>query len=132
MKNYFIHGLIAGVLAACASTVHNYSYSKAFDSDYNAVVNVGSIISASIAACLLASLGYYFFKKMLPSKAMLGDLLFSVLFLVVTFSSFLSPYLITLPEAIDVDAQLLFAGLVLPMHIFPILFWFVTKGFVHK
>jgi hypothetical protein len=129
MKTHFFHAIIAGTLATIVNLIHNSCYSNAYLADFSSVVNTGSIIGASFFGCILASVAFYFSRKLLKLK---GEIIFSILFFILSFASFFGPYYVTLPETIDVDNQLLFAGLVLPMHLFPALAWFVTKVFFTK
>ena len=122
MKTEFFHVITAGILAGLAAFVYNNVYSEALVVDFSKVANIGGIIGSSIFGCVLASLGYYFFGKIVKSNT---DVWFNALFLILTFASCISPFSATLPT--DMASPELFPGLTIPMHFFPILFWLATK-----
>ncbi len=122
MKKVFIHGTVAGVTSATVAIIYNISYSNALFVDFSKVVNPVSITSANIFGCLLASLGYYFFAKKVTRHT---DVWFNIIFLLLSFASFASPFATHLP--LDIQSPELFPGLAIPMHIFPVLLWIATK-----
>lgn len=122
MKATFFHGTVATLFAAPASLIYNKVYSTALMVDFSLVINHVSIIAATTFACLAASTGYYFFSKWIKSKT---DVWFNIIFLLLTFASLVSSFSITLP--LTVESPELFAGLSVPMHLFPCLFWLATK-----
>jgi hypothetical protein len=127
MKKVFIHGITAGIFAAIAAIVYNKMYSDALMVDFSKLINVTSISGSIIFGCILASVGYYFFSKLIKSNV---DVWFNIIFLVITFASFISPLSATLP--FEIESPELFAGLAIPMHIFPVLFWLATKPLFWK
>jgi predicted membrane channel-forming protein YqfA (hemolysin III family) len=122
MKTTFFHGITAGVLAGLAASVYNYIYNAAFVTDFSKVMNPIAIFGSSIFGCVLAALGYHFFSKWVRSKT---DVWFNILFLVLTFASFVGLFAANLPS--NIQSPELFVGLSVPMHIFPVLFWLATK-----
>ena len=122
MKKVFIHGTVAGVASATVGVIYNLTYSKALFVDFSKAINPLAIISACIFGCLLASLGYYFFAKQITRHT---DAWFNLIFLIITFVSFASPFAAHLP--LDVQSPELFPGLAIPMHIFPALCWIAAK-----
>ena len=122
MKQVLFHGLTAGLLAAAASVVYNSAYSTAMVADFSKVVNVAGIFGACIFSCVAASLGYHFLRKLNFGYT---DVLFNIIFLVITFASFYAPFAMSLP--VDIESPELLVGLVIPMHLFPVLFWLATK-----
>jgi hypothetical protein len=117
-----LHGITSGALAGLASLVYHEAYSKALLVDFSKVVMTSGIISSCIFGCVLASVGYHFFSKCLKGRT---DVWFNVLFLVLSFVSFAGPFSANLP--MDIESPELFAGLTIPMHLFPVLFWLATK-----
>lgn len=122
MKRTFFHGIVAALFAAPASLIYNKVYSTALMVDFSPVINNVSIIAASTFGCLVASVGYYFFSKWVKNKT---DVWFNIIFLLLTFATLVASFSITLP--LTVQNPELFAGLSVPMHIFPCLFWLATK-----
>jgi predicted membrane channel-forming protein YqfA (hemolysin III family) len=122
MKTTFFHGITAGVLAGLAASVYNYAYSAALLVDFSAVINPVAIFGSSIFGCLLASLGYHFFSKWVRANT---DVWFNILFLGLTFASFAGSFAANLPSTVETPE--LFAGLSVPMHLFPVVFWLAIK-----
>lgn len=127
MKTHLIHGILAGGIAAIASMIYNYMYESAFWVDFSLVVKPINITIASVIGTLLASLGYVLTKKLIKRKV---DAIFNLLFVVLSCVSFVGPLAAELP--LEVDSPELFAGLVIPMHLFPALAWMAIKPFFEK
>ncbi|MFM2267855.1 MAG: hypothetical protein RL757_1296 [Bacteroidota bacterium] len=127
MKKVFLHGITAGILAGVASLVYNYAYTAAFLVDFSKVINPVSMLGSSIFGCVLAALGYHFLSKWLPSNV---DIWFNIIFLVLTFGSLIGSFAANLP--VEIETPELFAGLSVPMHLFPALFWLATKPLFKK
>ena len=125
MKTVFFHGISAGGLAAFAAILYNKMYSEALLVDFSKVINSTSISGASVFACLLASVAYYFFTRKKYS-----DEWFNGIFLLISFATFISPFSITLP--FEIESPELFIGLAIPMHLFPVLFWMATRSLFWK
>jgi hypothetical protein len=123
MKKVLLHGLIAGVLAGIAAIVYNQIYSQMLMVDFSVVVNPLALMASNIFGCLLASLGYFFFAKMVKTKT---NVWFNIIFIILTFASFVGPLTATLPTSIE--SPEMFVGLTEPMHLFPIVFWLATKS----
>lgn len=127
MKKVFFHGLLAGLLATTCSILYNQVYSEALLVDFSKIINSISIAGASVFACLLASLAYYFFSQKIRRNA---DVWFNIIFLLVTFATFASPFSVSLP--LEIESPELFIGLSIPLHLFPVLFWLATKPLFWK
>jgi hypothetical protein len=127
MKKVFFHGILAGLLATSCAMMYNQIYSEALLVDFSKIINAISIAGATFFACLLASLAYYFFSQKIKRNA---DLWFNIIFLLITFASFLSPFSISLP--FEIESPELFIGLSIPLHLFPVLFWLATKPLFWK
>ncbi len=124
MKKLLVHGIVAGLLAAVAGVIYLNIYQGAFGVDYDAVINVGSIVGASIIGCMLMTSGYAALLK-LNRQNLTGWL--NILIVVLSFASIISPIGMSLP--LDVEFPELFPGLVVPMHFFPALAFFAIHPF---
>lgn len=122
MKRVFYHGIVSGALAAIAAIVYNYAYSQALAVNFSRIVNNISIAGVNIAGCLIASLGYYIIGLKVTKHT---DVVFNIVFMVLTFASCAGPFAAQLPTSIQ--SPELFIGLTIPMHFFPQLFWLVSK-----
>lgn len=122
MKIAFYHGLTAGFFTAVACLVYNSVYTGAFMADFSSIINSVGIVGASVASGMLASVGYYFFGKLVQRQT---DVWFNVLFLTISFASFVPLFALNLP--LELSMPELFIGLTAPMHLFPALFWLGTK-----
>jgi len=127
MKKVFYHGITSGILAALAASIYYKFYTEAMMLDYSKVANFASISGSSIFGCLLASLGYFWFSKLIKWNT---DVLFNALFILLSFASFIGPFSAELP--LDIFAPELFVGLSIPMHLFPVLFWIASKPAFYK
>lgn len=122
MKYHLLHGLVAGVLASTASLVYSLMYQEALWSDFSSVVSTVHIILASIIGTLIASLGYFILKQIIKKKI---DTLFNIVLTALSCTSFVIPLTAELP--LNVEFPELFAGFVIPMHLFPALGWMAVK-----
>jgi hypothetical protein len=120
MKNVLIHGVVAGILAGIACIVYSSIYSKALMVDFSKVFQSPALIGSCVIGGLLASLGFYLLTRLLKP----GQIIFNLLFIALSFASIAGPFAAQLP--LDVESPELFAGLTVPMHFFPALFWFAT------
>lgn len=127
MKLTFFHGMLAGILAGVMAVLYNMVYSKAMLVDFTEVVKPVGIVASSVFGCILASFGYYLvFSRVRKGK----DIWFNALFLVLTFASFAGIFSVDLP--VNVNQPELFAGLTVPMHLFPVVCWLAVKPFFRK
>lgn len=124
MKKTIIHGLITGGIASLATIIYDKAYSFLMAVNFSKIVPIAALISVNFLAALMASLLHLLFSKISRRP----DLWFNLSFSLLTFASFLIPFVTKLP--LDVEAPELFIGLVIPMHLFPLLFWLVTKPMV--
>ncbi len=122
MKQKLLHGIMAGTLAGIAGHVYNTVYSEALLVDFSVIINLGSIFGSTLFACVLASVGYHLLGKWLPKGV---DPIFNIIFLAITFLSFVGTFSAELP--LDIEDPELFIGLSIPMHLLPVLFWLATK-----
>jgi len=127
MKSIFIRGLVAGILAAVAGVIYFNIYQETLLTEFDSIVNIGSIVGASLIGCMLMSLGYFILLKM--NKMNLAGWM-NILIAVVSFASIISPIGMSLP--LDIVDPELFPGLVVPMHFFPALAFFGLSPFFEK
>jgi hypothetical protein len=127
MKKTFIQGIVAGLLSALASIIYFKIYQTALDTSFNKIINVGSIISASLFGCILMTVGNFILLKY--KKEYLTGIL-NLLILALSFASIISPISMSLP--LDIETPELFPGLVIPMHFFPALAYFALEPFFRK
>jgi hypothetical protein len=118
-KKYFIHGLIAGILAAVAANIYNQIYFFATETDFSLVLGMRRIISLNILLCLLAAFLNWALENWLENK---GQLVFNFLFSMGSFALVIIPISISLP--LDQKSPELFPGLAVPMVFFPALAWY--------
>jgi hypothetical protein len=124
MKLRFLHGIVAGILAASASSFYSYVYQSTLGTDFSKVINTGSIFGSSIFGCMLIFLAYFgltSFKKE-HYKGVLNGII-----ILLSFASILGPLMINLP--LDIASPELIVGLTVPMHFFPVLFYLGIEPF---
>lgn len=121
MRKNLIHGAAAGVIAAIASVIYMEVYSAALLVDFSSVADPVGAVSSCLFGTLLASLGHFFWHKWIKRGA---EVTFNLIFTLLTFASIIPLFGMTLP--LTVEAPELFFGMVVPMHLFPQLFWHVS------
>jgi drug/metabolite transporter (DMT)-like permease len=124
MKKTFLHGIVAGILAAIAGIIYFNIYQKTLGTEFNKVVNIGSIAGVSVFACMIIALAYWLLEKF-NKKNLEGWL--NIIIALLSFASILSPISMSLP--LDIKNPELFPGLVIPMHFFPALAYFCIAPF---
>lgn len=120
-KGYFLHGLIAGILAAVAANIYNQIYFFATEVDFSRVLGPARILSLNLLFCLLAAFLNWFLTNRMKKK---GELVFNFLFSICSFALVMVPISISLP--IDIKNPELFPGLAVPMVFFPALAWYTV------
>ena len=124
MRNVLKHSLVAGIMAGLVSALYQMVYSSNMHINFSAIANPVMIIISTIIGTLLAGLGYGFLKR----NNWFGtqtDIVFSVLFFLLSFISIYGTFGVPLPEG-TLQPEL-FSGLVIPMHFFPMLIWLMIK-----
>lgn len=124
MKKIFIHGIVAGVIAAITSVIYFYLYQSALHTAFDKIINPGAIFGSSVFGCVLISIGDMLIQKLKPAK-LKG--IYNLLLIVLSFASIIGPIGISLP--LNIEAPELFPGLVIPMHFFPALVYFAIEPF---
>ena len=117
-KKYFFWAISAGILSSLASLIYNRIYFFATEADFSKIINLGSIAGSCIGASVVAAAGFWLTQKWLKAK---GEILFNLLFSILSFASLIGPLSINLP--LDIQFPELFPGLAIPMHFFPALAW---------
>jgi len=121
-KDHFFHGLTSGIMAAIAAIIYSRIYFFATQADFSGIVNFGTMISFNLIICLVISIVYYFYLRVLKGK---GITAFHILISVLSFATVIIPISISLP--LSVKNPELFPGLAVPMMFFPALAWFTFK-----
>ncbi|MFK7952430.1 MAG: hypothetical protein AB8B73_06255 [Ekhidna sp.] len=127
MKKIFVQGLVAGALSSLAGVVYFNIYQGTLLTEFDRIINMGSIVGASFIGCMLIALGYLALYK-LNKPNFQGWL--NVLICLLSFVSIISPIGMALP--LDIEFPELFPGLVVPMHFFPALAYFTIQPFFKK
>ncbi len=124
MKKAFFHGISAGILAAIAGVLYFKIYQTAEGTEFDKIINLGSISGASIFGCMLMAIAYWAIERFNKEnwKGILNIVIASL-----SFASIISPISMTLP--LDIKNPELFPGLVIPMHFFPALAFFCLVPF---
>ena len=121
-KKDFIHGIIAGILASIAGIIYSRIYFFANEADFSALINPLSIIGLNLSVCILIAAIHAILLKLFKKN---GELVFSLLLSVLSFSMIVVPVSISLP--LTVKFPELFPGLVVPMLFFPAIAWFAIN-----
>jgi hypothetical protein len=120
-KSYFLHGLIAGILAALAANIYNQVYFFATEADFSRVLGIGRITSLNLLFCFLAAFLNWAMVNWMKKRA---ELVFNFLLSILSFALVIIPISISLP--LDLKFPELFPGLAVPMVFFPALAWYTV------
>jgi hypothetical protein len=121
-KRALFLGIISGLLAGIAGLAYARVYYTANEADFSKVASAVKIISSSLFGGVLAAIGYTILVKALKTR---GEIVFNLLFTLLSFASLLLPIAYKLPLTIETPE--LFPGMVIPMHFFPALGWYTLK-----
>jgi hypothetical protein len=121
-KLHFFHGLLSGIMAAIAAIIFNRIHFFATEADFSRIINAGTMFSANLIVCLLFSILYFLYLKILKGKAIT---IFHIILSVASFAATILPISISLP--LDIKNPELFPGLAVPMVFFPAIAWFTFK-----
>jgi hypothetical protein len=91
------------------------------------VASIENIFKYTLAGSFIAAIGYFLLSLVLKGKT---DMVFNLLFVILSFASILHPIGFRLP--LEQDSPELFPGLAVPMHFFPALGWFALKPLFGK
>jgi ABC-type branched-subunit amino acid transport system permease subunit len=115
-------GIISGLLAGIAGVIYSRLYYSINEADFSRVASTVRIIAGSLFGGVLAAIGYTLLDRWLRAR---GEIVFNLLFTLISFITLLAPIAVRLPR--NIDTPELFPGLVIPMHFFPALAWFTLK-----
>ena len=121
-KQALLLGIVSGLLAGIAGLVYAHLYFTINEADFSKVASTLRILSSSLFGGVLAAIGYTAFLKWLKDK---GEIVFNLLFTILSFASLLLPIAFKLP--LKIETPELFPGMVIPMHFFPALGWYTLK-----
>jgi ABC-type branched-subunit amino acid transport system permease subunit len=115
-------GVVSGLLAGIAGVIYARLYYSINEADFSQVASAVKIVSASLFGGILAAIGYTLLDRWLAAR---GEIVFNLVFTLISFISLLGPIAVRLPR--NIDTPELFPGMVIPMHFFPALAWFTLK-----
>ena len=115
-------GIVSGLLAGIAGVIYARLYYSINEADFSRVVSTVRIITASLFGGVLAAIGFTLLDRWLRTR---GEIVFNLLFALISFITLLGPIAVRLPH--NIDTPELFPGMVIPMHFFPALAWFTLK-----
>ena len=115
-------GIVSGLLAGIAGVIYAHLYYTINEADFSRVASTINILAASLFGGVLAAIGYTLADKWLKTR---GEIVFNLVFTLISFISLLGPIAVRLPR--NIDTPELFPGMVIPMHFFPALAWFTLK-----
>jgi hypothetical protein len=121
-KQQLLHGFVSGIMAAIAAIIFNRIHFFATAADFSGIINPGTIISLNMMACILISVGYYFFIRFTKNRLIIA---FHIFISILSFAAIVIPISISLP--LSVSNPELFPGLAVPMIFFPVLAWYTFK-----
>ena len=127
MKKVFLHGLVAGALAALAGVIYFTIYKKTLEVSFDKVINGTSIVASCLFATVAISCGYAVLLK--TGKMKLAGW-YNVFVAVISFATIVGPISMSLP--LDVENPEMFPGLIVPMHFFPALAYFTIAPFFRR
>jgi hypothetical protein len=127
-KNHLLHGLSAGILSGVACLVFMKVYKEIAFVDFSLVISIFNIFGACIFGCVLASIGYFSAKKLIPKY---GEIVFNLLFTILSFASIIGPIMFTFPPELDIEGideiTSYFQPFAMTLHFFPALIWYTVK-----
>jgi hypothetical protein len=123
-RRYFLHGLVAGTLAALAGIIYYRIYFFATLVDFSSILGVPRIVSLNILYCLIAAFLNWFLDLWLKKR---GEIVFNFIFSVLSFVLIIVPLSMSLP--LEFEFPELFPGLAVPMIFFPAVSWYTVAPF---
>ena len=126
-KSLFL-GITSGIGSGIASIIFAGVYKETMFTDFSPVVSNMNLLGACMFGCVLASIGYYSAKKIIPKY---GEIIFNLLFVILTFASIISPIAYKFPPELDFEGIDMVTSYFIPfamtLHFFPALIWFALK-----
>ena len=121
-KKALLLGIVSGLLAGVAGLIYAHLYYSINEADFSKVASSVRFVASSLAGGVLAAIGFTLLTKWLKGN---GEIVFNLLFSILSFASLLSPIAYKLPTTLETPE--LFPGMVIPMHFFPALAWLTLK-----
>ena len=119
--------VLVGGLSGVAGIIYQKVYIETVGEGFVNIASVANIFKYTLAGAFTAAIGYFLISLVLKGKT---DMVFNLLFVVLTFASILGPIGAKLP--LEQEMPELFPGLAVPMHFFPALGWFALKPLFGK
>ena len=121
-KRIFFWGLAAGILSAVTSIIYKRIFEFAYEVQYEKIINIPVLIGANLIAGMVAAIGFWACLRLLRTR---GEIVFNLLFSMVSFASVMYPISAKLP--LDTQFLEMFPLLTVPMHFFPIIAWHTIR-----
>lgn len=128
-KRALFLGITAGLLSGLASVIFMNVYKVAMFTDFSPLVTPMQLMSACMFGCVLASVGFWLLMRVMPKG---GEMVFNLLFTLLTFASIIGPIAHQWPVEADTDLVAYFPGFAITLHFFPAVIWFTLKPFFIK
>jgi hypothetical protein len=122
VKKVFFWSITAGTLSTIACLIYDRIYFFALSADFSKLINIGSLTGANLIGCLLVGAGFWLLNRWLPKR---GELVFNLIFSMLSFASVAFPISVSLP--LEIKHPELFPGLIVPMHFFPAIAWYTVR-----
>lgn len=133
LKKSILLGVTSGLLAGLASYIFTGVYKESMFTDFTPVVPIVNLFGACLFGCILASIGYFGIMKLAPKY---GNIIFNLLFTLLTFASIISPIAYKFPPDLDVEGIDMITSYFIPyamtLHFFPALIWYTVKPIFFK
>lgn len=127
-KKSLLLGIASGLLAGIVAVIYARVYFNINEADFSKVAPNIRILASSLFGGVLAAIGYWLLDRWMKDK---GEIIFNLLFTILSLASLLAPIAMRLPRNIDMPE--LFPGMAIPMHLFPALAWYTLKPlFIRK
>lgn len=121
-------GITAGFLSGLACVIFSFVYKEVMLTDFSPVLSVLSLMGACMFGCILASIGFWTLHRV---SSKYGEIIFNLLFTMLSFASILGPIMFKFPPELDVkDIDMItsyFIPFAITLHFFPALIWFSIK-----
>lgn len=123
-KRSLFLGVTAGLLSGLACIIFAKVYAETMYQDFSSLAGPMNYIGACLFGCVLAAIGYWTAVRVMPKY---GEIVFSLLFTILTFVSILGPIGYTWPQEADMDLITYFPMFAMTLHFFPALIFFTLK-----
>jgi len=126
-KKAFLQAILVSLLAFIAALIYRKIYFFATETDFSKVLSLVRLASLSLLISLLVAFLNFGILRLLGNR---GEILFNLLFSLMTFASVIIPISITLP--LNIQSPELFPGLGVPMVFFPAIAWYTVNPLFKK